>query len=291
MPRYLPHESVPPYGLSEQLEARVRALGMQSNLSDMEKDGYTVIRDVAPLAVTDGIREAILRLVHETQGPQRGYTAALLLGRDPVFDTAVLNPKLMALVEYMCGQGALLSQLIGSVRPQGRGFLGIHADQNWFPAPFPEHNQLLTACWVCDEFSEAHGATKVIPGSQRNRRHPSPEEAAAAAGAIPIVCPRGSIAVWDGSVWHGNYPRALPGERVVLHLTYSRLALRPLESYDHLAQDFLERNPPEMATLLGRGSVFGSTTASSGGVVRSLFNRATLQAKNHYQPRPPGTPG
>ncbi len=284
MPRYQPHESVPPYGLSERLEKRVRALGMEANLAVIEKDGYTVIRDAAPPEVTDGIREAILRLVHETEGSQKGYTTALLLGRDPIFERAVLNEKLMVLVEFMCGQGALLSQLMGSVRPRGRGFLGIHADQNWIPAPFPEHNQLLTACWVCDDFSEEAGATKVIPGSHRQRRHPSPREAAAAEGAVPIVCPKGSIAAWDGSVWHGNYPRQLAGERVVLHATYSRLALRPLEDYGHLPQEILDRNPPQLAELLGRADVFGSTTATSGGVIRPLFQRTVQKAKNQYEP-------
>lgn len=283
MPRYLPHESVPPYGLSQALEARVGRLDMAQNLREMQDNGYTVLRDVAPMAVTDEIRAAILRLVEETDGGARGYAAALLLGRDPIFETAVLNEKLMALVEYMCGEGAMLSQLLGSVRGQGEGFLVTHADQNWIPAPFPDHNQVLTACWVCDEFTEEAGATRVIPGSHKYRRNPSPAEAEANEGSVPIVCPKGSIAVWDGAIWHGNYPRKLPGQRVVLHMTYSRMALRPLEDYSHLGPDFLDRNPPEMAALLGRNQVFGSTTATSGGVDRRLFRQATLMAKGIYQ--------
>jgi hypothetical protein len=280
---YPAHVSIPPYGLSRRLAARVQALAMERNLSELQEHGYTVIHDAAPVEVTDRIRAAILRLVRETQGKPEGRTAALLLGRDPAFDAAVLNPKLRVLAEFMCGQGALLSQLIGSVRPTGTGALILHADQNWTPAPFPEHNQLLTACWACDEFSEAGGCTKVIPGSHRQRRHPSQAECDASAGAVPIECPRGSIAVWDGSVWHGNYPRTLPGERVVLHITYSRMALRPLEDYSHLPDAFLERNPPEMAELIGRNAVFGSTTATSGGVDGRLFRKATLLAKGIYE--------
>ena len=40
-------------------------------------------------------------------------------------------------------------------RPNGAAKLPLHADQNWLPAPFPVHNQLLTFCWACDEFTEA----------------------------------------------------------------------------------------------------------------------------------------
>jgi hypothetical protein len=279
---YQAHESLPPYAVSERLAAHAARLSLEPNLHEMREQGYTVIADPAPIEITNRIRAAIMRLVNETSGKQAGRTAALLLGRDLIFETAVLNEKLMVLTEFMCGQAALLSQLIGSVRPQGTGSLIVHADQNWLPAPFPEHNQMLTACWACDDFTLESGATKVIPGTHLKRRHPSPEESEAAAGAIPIVCPKGSIAVWDGSVWHGNYPRSLPGERVVLHITYSRFALRPLEDYSHLPQSFLDRNPPTMATLLGRNSMFGSTTASNGGVDPSLFRKGTMQARGSY---------
>ena len=83
------------------------------------------------------LRETCIRLSKETEGPAKGYAAAILLGRDPIFEEVVLNPKIQAMVEVMCGKGALLSQLIASVRPKGAPEIGLHADQNWTPAPFP----------------------------------------------------------------------------------------------------------------------------------------------------------
>ncbi len=277
--RYGQYETLPPYEVSDSLAPRIKGLDLAENLADMERDGYTVLRDVAPPEVTAAIREAIIRLSEETTGRAKGRSAAMLLGRDPIFATAVLNPTLMALVEFMCGQGALLSQLLGSVRPEGAKQLEIHADQNWLPAPFPAHNYLLTACWVCDDFTQENGATRVIPGTHMHRRHPSPDEATRAEGAIPVEAPTGSIAIWDGSVWHGNYPRETSGERVVLHITYSRLALRPIEDYGHLADEFLEANPPEMATLLGRTDFFSTTTPTSGGVDYREFTRTAATSK------------
>jgi len=87
------------------------------------------------------------------------------------------------------------------------------------------------------------------------------------------------VPVWNGSIWHGNYPREAEGERVVLHMTYSRLALRTVEDYGHLGQDFLDRNPPEMATLLGRTDFFGSTTATSGGADMRAFGVTAAKSK------------
>lgn len=164
----------------------------------------------------------------------------------------------------MCGKGALLSQLICSIRPKGSPAIGLHADQNWFPAPFPEHNQLFTLCWAMDPYTRSGGCTGVIPGSQALKRHPDADEIAACEGMIPTTCPENSITFWDGSVWHSNYPRRDDGERVVLHITFSRLSLRTVENYEHLNEAWLEGKPPELRTMLGRDDFLGSTTIERG---------------------------
>lgn len=253
-----------PFDLLDEMQVEIARLGMEQNIEDMKLRGYTVLRDVASLDFNDRLRETCLRLAKETPGPAKGYSAALLLGRDPIYEDVVLNPKILALTEVMCGKGALLSQLICSVRPKGAKPLALHADQNWLPAPFPVHNQLLTLCWACDDYTQAGGCTKVIPRSHLERRHPNDEECETHPGAIPVECPRGSVVAWDGSVWHCNYPREDEGERVVLHTTFSRLALRTVESYEHLDDAWLEGKPYELRVMLGREDFLGSTTIEQG---------------------------
>ncbi len=111
---------------------------------------------------------------------------------------------------------------------------------------------MLTACWACDDFTLYGGSTKVIPGTHRHRRHPSAKELKAETGAIPIECAAGSIVIWNAAVWHGNYPREIEGDRVVLHMTYTRLSFRPVEDYGQLGDDWLAGKPAALATLLGR---------------------------------------
>ena len=253
-----------PFELSPELAARVQALGLQPSLDQMRDEGYTVVPNIASEAFTARLRDTCLRLARETEGPAKGFSASLLLGRDPIFEEVVLNPKLLALVEVMCGQGALLSQLISSIRPNGAPALGLHADQNWTPAPFPVHNQLLTMCWSMEDFTQAGGCTKLIPKSHVNRRHPNRQEIKEQAGAIPVECPASSIVCWDGSTWHGNYPRQVDGDRVVLHITFSRLALRTVENYDHLDEKWLDGKPRELSMMLGREDFLGSTTIARG---------------------------
>jgi len=253
-----------PFDLSAELAARVEATGIRSNIDQMRDEGYTIIPNIATEEFTAQLRETCMRLAQETEGAAKGHSASLLLGRDPIFEQVVLNPRLMALVEVMCGKGAIVSQMIASIRGEGARSLTLHADQNWMPAPFPVHNYLLTMCWTMDEYTLEGGCTKVIPKTHLYRRHPSKEETERETGAIPLECPPNSLTCWDGSIWHGNYPRQIEGERVVLHTTFSRLAMRPVENYDHLDEAWLDGKPHELSIMLGREDFLGSSTIARG---------------------------
>ena len=249
--------SAPPQALGsvaypDWIAPRIEALELQRHLLELQENGFTVLENAAPPQLTERIRAAIIRCAEETVGPGKGRTASLLLGRDPVFEEAMLLPEPYTLMECLLGRGMLLSQLIGSIRGPGAPALPLHADNNWVPAPFPDWDIMLTACWACDDFTLVGGSTKVVSGSHRHRRHPSREESAAELGATPIECPAGSIPIWNAAIWHGNYPRKIEGDRVVLHMTCTRLSFRPVEDYRHLDDGWLAGKPAALATLLGR---------------------------------------
>ena len=246
------HETRQPFDLTDELQAKVDALGLVDSVEHVKAEGYGYIYEPAPLAFTQRLREAVLRTAPGSEGP-RGMN--MLLNKDPVFAEVVLNPKILAMVEILCGKGALLSQLTSTVIPKQadaprKG--GLHADQTWTPAPFPVHNQTATFCWACDEYTPEGGSTRVVPNSHKLRRHPTSEEVAAEEGIISTVCPAGTIVFWNGSIWHSGGTRTIGGERVVLHITFSRLAMRPVENYDFLGEDWLEDKPYEMRVMLGR---------------------------------------
>ena len=150
----------------------------------------------------------------------------------------------------------------------------MHADHNWLPAPFPAHNMLLTACWACDEYTEAGGSTLIIPGTNRQRRHPDADEIRDLSEAVAIECPTGAIALWDGNLWHSNYPRTLDGERVVCHITYTRLMMRPVEDYGTHADSLIDRYGEPMARMLGREDMLFSPTGADYSKLVQTFNNA-----------------
>ncbi|HEY2706802.1 MAG TPA: phytanoyl-CoA dioxygenase family protein [Caulobacteraceae bacterium] len=244
------------YEVPSDLAERIDALQLRENVRELVDNGYTVIQDPKGHAIADSVREAIIRCV-PAEPHEKAPTRFTLLDQDPIFAQAITVPRLLALVEYLLGRGAVFSQLSGSRRRQGPNSLGLHADNSWFPEPFPDWEIMCTACMVTDDFTEESGATLVMPGTHKLKRHPPRDRRESLEGAIPIVAPKGSICLWDGSVWHGNYPRQLPGERVVLHMTYTRVGMAPIETYDHLGDDWFAGKDEALPTLLGRHNFLG----------------------------------
>ena len=260
-------DTLPPDAISDELAPAIEELGLLENCRQLAMEGWTVIEDVATPDCNARLREKIKELCP-------GGGGNMLLAKDPIFADAILSPKLLAMAEFSVGRGFLISQVAASIRAKGAGSIGLHADHNWLPAPFPAHNMLLTGCWACDEYSEAGGSTLVIPGSNNLRRHPTPQETSANAGAIAIECPAGSVTMWDGNIWHSNYPRTLEGERVVCHITYTRLMMRPVEDYAAHADDLIAAHGERMAQLMGRDDMLNSPTGADYTKLVATFNNA-----------------
>jgi ectoine hydroxylase-related dioxygenase (phytanoyl-CoA dioxygenase family) len=95
----------------------------------------------------------------------------------------------------------------------------------------------------------------VVPGSHRYGRQPLPGEGEA--DAVAVECPAGSVAVWNGALWHGNCGRLAPGERITFHTSFCRLWMKPFANNDIVPQEVVDRNGPLMAQILGRGLPMG----------------------------------
>lgn len=261
------YDTLSPDSLSEELAPVIKELHLEDNCRQLAMEGWTVVENVADNTFNARFREKIIALA-------KGGGANMLLAKDEIFAEAVLMPKLMAMAEFSVGRGFLLSQVAASVRPKGAGSIGLHADNNWLPAPFPVHNMLMTGCWACDEYTQENGSTLVIPGSQNLRRHPNEREIGNLDAGIPIECPPGSVAIWDGNLWHSNYPRATDGERVVCHITYSRLMMRPVEDYNADANGLIEKYGKKMAQLMGREDFLNGPKGADYSKLVQTFNNA-----------------
>jgi ectoine hydroxylase-related dioxygenase (phytanoyl-CoA dioxygenase family) len=267
-----------PLSKSPSIKKSAKKLNINRQLDTLKREGYCILENVFDDAFTKKIRNKIISLSNESKGDFKDLSAAMLLGRDPIFEKVVTNPRLLTVIEYAVGKGALLSQLLGGIRPKGAGNFEIHIDSAWTPAPLPRYPLMITACMPCDDFTIDSGPTKVIPRSHLARRQPLPREIKSEKGAIPIICKKGSLVFWLGSTWHGNYPRKKTGKRVVLHISFSRLMMRTIENYEHLDESWLKNKNSKIRTMLGRDDFLGTSSETSGGTDRSktikTFNKS-----------------
>ena len=269
--------TVAPYAISDDLRPTIDELDLWENVAELRDQGYTVINNVASPELFDQLREVIHTLAEESA--MKGKGASMLLGRDPVIDQVATLPKVLAIAEASIGQGMRASQFVGSILHKGDGHLNLHADANWLPAPFPEHNCVLTFCMPCEGMTDEGGATRVVPGSNSLRRHITQEEMENSEH-VPIEVEKGSIAVWDGAVWHSGGIRTIPGTRTVLHATYQRMYVQPIDDYTYLLEDeeYVKNASEELLGLIGADLFYGTATLDHSVDLQKFFS-STIKAK------------
>lgn len=251
---------------SPDLDERIERLGLAKAAQQLEEQGYVILERAVSERFADELRETIIARAVEVGQPQAG----MLLERGRIFEETALHPWLYALGEKLCGKGMLLGQLLGLRKRQGPGEIGLHTDYVNVREPFPAQPQMCTAIWALEDFSAAAASTWVVPGSHRLKRHPRPSDDLSS--ALPLEMPKGSLAIWDGALWHWQGARELAGERVTLHTTFMQRVMRPYDDYLRIDPAILARNPPELSTLAAQDDIFGKNTHA--GQQRQYFARS-----------------
>lgn len=264
----------------DRMRDEIFRLGLERNIVELELYGYTVLSDVKPLSFFDELRETILRLGEEDlqrgqrlplQGAQnKSYLVAQLLARGRIFEEAVMAEKPLALVTYVMGESCQISSCHGHCRVQGDPPQGMHSDAAFVPEPLPSFAHACNMMWCTEDFTLESGATMLVPGSHKRCTHPLPGNSTRTL-TVPLSAKKGSVAVFNGNIWHCAGARTLPGIRVGMTVYFSRMYARTQEPLDELISDeVVARNPPRFAQLIGRhnpypmrGYGFGSQKTAS----------------------------
>jgi ectoine hydroxylase-related dioxygenase (phytanoyl-CoA dioxygenase family) len=258
------------------LYREIRALGLETNLSELDAFGFTVVPGALAPELTGQLLAAVIREAEKfferklnvaSETDHRDWKLMpYLLFKDAIFEKAVLNEKPLALISYLLGRSCLLSSLTSHVKgPGGQGLL-LHSDtSNGVPAPFSPYSHVANCNYALTDYTEQAGALAMIPGSHRRFRQPSRHEIQLSGNernpeAVAIEVPAGSAVIWHGNTWHGSFPRLVPGLRVNLSMYFCRQYMQPQESYkDHVPQSVLARHGTNsrLATLLGLETTYG----------------------------------
>ena len=222
------------------------------------EDGCAVIDQLAPpeilnrlTAEMEGYVDATPYGADEFAGPHTRRTGGLVArsaaGRELVLDDLVLGAcdRVMAHVQQY---QLHLTQLI-RIEP-GAPAQMVHRDQWAFDFfTFPTGYQVqCNTIWAATDFTEANGATRVVPGS-----HLADDKLRLdVADTEPAEMERGSALLYVGSLYHGAGENRSDEYRVGVNITYSVGWLRQEENQYLTVPPELARELPErLQRLLG----------------------------------------
>ena len=126
----------------------------------------------------------------------------------------------------------------------------VHRDQWAFDFfPFPQGYEVeCHTMWAMSDFTEANGATRVIPGSHRWADKLRPDHSETVGAAMP----KGSVFIYVGSVYHGGGANRSDEHRLGINVGYTLAWLRQEENqYLACPPEVARELPVELAKLVG----------------------------------------
>ena len=131
----------------------------------------------------------------------------------------------------------------------GQGAQPLHRDRGvWGSVLNRSVETQFSTIWAMTDFTEANGATRIVPGSHRwdKDRHPEPHEIAAAEMTA------GSVLLYNGTVLHGGGENTTAQSRVGVLIHYTLNWLRQEENqYLSCPPDVARTLSPELRRLIG----------------------------------------
>jgi len=222
------------------------------------RDGYAIVeRAVAP-ALLDRARAELQPHLDATPfGPddfagRRTRRTGGLIARSATCRDLVVHPLVLGAVGKVLGHATSFQLHLTQVIAIGPGEPGqtIHRDQWAFDFfPFPQGYEVqCNTIWAMTDFTDANGATRLVPGSHRfeDRREFT------YADTEPAEMPAGSVLFYTGALYHGAGANRSDGVRYGLNVTYSVSWLRQEENqYLSVPAELARTLPDELLRLMG----------------------------------------
>jgi ectoine hydroxylase-related dioxygenase (phytanoyl-CoA dioxygenase family) len=236
-----------------------RGMDAQAQLTDLRDLGFTILRGVIEPDLVDGLAADLDRLEDELQvepahnefeGAKtlRVYNL-LLFGK--LWEGVPTHERVLPVVEQVLDGGCLISSLSSIDILPGETEQPIHADDQLIPLRKPHVPTVCNTMWALTDFTEANGATRLVPGSHRFDHDPVYGQRY---DSIPAEMDRGDVLVWHGSLWHGGGANRTTERRVGIAMNYCAGFIRQQENQQlGIPADIARGFSPRLRELVGYG--------------------------------------
>jgi ectoine hydroxylase-related dioxygenase (phytanoyl-CoA dioxygenase family) len=231
----------------------------EAHAARIARDGYTILENAIEPDLVDALAADLLRLERQLAvRPARNdfegtHTVRIynLLVHGTLYEGIPVHPNVLPLVELVLDNGCLVSSLSSISIDADETPQPIHADDQIIPLPKPHVATVCNTMWALTDFTEANGATRIIPGSHLRDHSPVYGRHY---DSIPAEMPRGSVLVWHGSLWHGGGANRTGARRVGIAMNYCAGWIRQQENQQlGIPRQVAQRFPPRLRELVGYG--------------------------------------
>ena len=191
----------------------------------IDRDGYTIVEAAIEPDFLDALAADLARLQAEQKirpatNLFEGYNTLRiynLLALGKLYEAIPVHPSVLPLVEQVLDRGCLVSSLSSISIGPGESAQLVHADDQLIPLPRPHVPIVCNTMWALTDFTAENGATRLVPGSHKLAAAPIPF---APCDTIAAEMRRGSVLIYNGSLWHGGGRNDTDRPRVGVAMNY-----------------------------------------------------------------------
>jgi ectoine hydroxylase-related dioxygenase (phytanoyl-CoA dioxygenase family) len=215
---------------------------LDQTLEALRHLGCAVVTDVVDeefLALTRAAMYGAQRSIRDDVGEGRLTRAGelgvlrLMLAYDDHFFQLLELPQVLEIVDSTVSETAILHLQNGLILPSFPAGAVPETFQTTFHQDFPRHlNGYLASInlfFAIDDFTETNGATLIVPGTHQQADRPTPEYLNM--NQVPVVCPAGSVLVFDSTLWHAAGANVSGADRLAINHQFTRSYIKQQIDY------------------------------------------------------------
>ncbi len=235
-------------------------VAVDEHLERLRTEGSTIVRDVFDPDTATALVTRLDELERELgvtpadNGFEGRSTVRIynLLAHGELFEAIPVDPAVLPIVEGVLDTGCLVSSLSSIAIGPGETAQPIHADDQVMPLARPHVPTVCNTMWALTDFTEANGATRIVPGSHLWDHAP---DYGTHYDSVPAEMPAGSVLIWHGSLWHGGGANRTDERRYGVAMNYCAGWIRQQENQQlGLPLDVVAGFTPRLAELCGFGT-------------------------------------